>query len=168
MPTNQTQPIPPKITPPTLPGATTATATTTAATANGTTAKTGATGAAAKNDTYDIPEAVKQKYPDIIELVLSTKSMNEKEKQYWFHILPAMKDQQVEKLRKILINEKQKLAEIDKKYSQKLQTAQEARVSEWKGEAFKEKLVSIKQAEKTAEDQEKQKEEELLNQLNSL
>jgi len=151
-------------TPPTIIPAATATATST----DNTSPASGSAATQQDSSNYDIPDGVKEKHPDLIELILATKSMNEKEKQYWFHILPVMKEQQVEKLRKILINEKQKLAEIDKKYSQKLSTAQADKVSDWKGEDFKEKLVTIKEAELTAEEQEKAHEEELLNQMDSL
>lgn len=143
------------ITPPPLPGATSTTSATSTTTG-------------ARTEGFDIPASIKEKQPELIELILGTKSMNDKEKQYWFHILPVMKEDQVEKLKKILINEKQKLAEIDKKYSQKFAGAQAAQESNWKGEVFKEKLVTIKKAESDAEIAEKTQEDALLNQLNSV
>ena len=47
---------------------------------------------------FDIPETVKQQYPDLIPLILQTESMTDDERQYWFQILPIMTDEQVKKL----------------------------------------------------------------------
>ena len=120
----------------------------------------------AKN--FDIPRYVSKNFPDVIDLVLDTKSMDDKERQYWFHILPIMNEQQVNKLRTILTNEKQKLADIDKKYANKMDEEQSKKISYWEGQKLQERFSKIKQEEKAYETLEQQQEAQLLNKLSNL
>lgn len=113
---------------------------------------------------FDIPAAVKEKYPDLIDLIIETKSMDDKERQYWFHILPVMNVQQVEKLKTILLNEKSKLAEIDQKYSQPLGP----QVVAMKDNEIRDKMASVQKEETEHKKQEADKEAELLKQLENL
>jgi len=117
---------------------------------------------------FDIPKAVKVKYKDLALMVLATKSMDDKEKQYWFHILPIMSKKQVEKLEKILTTEKKKLESINSEFSQKLKNNQEEKIAKWKGEEAKKRSQELRAKEKTAEEQEKEAEEALLSQLNDI
>ena len=69
---------------------------------------------------FTIPPEFLDQMPDLIELVLRSRSMDKaEEKQSWFNLLPLMNDEQIAKLRDILVREKQKLEEIEKKYEQK-------------------------------------------------
>lgn len=68
-----------------------------------------------------IPDDIRQKHPELIELILGSESMNDEERQYWINILPIMTPDQVENLRGILVNEREQLAAIDKKYSKEIQ-----------------------------------------------
>lgn len=53
-----------------------------------------------QNDSgYVIPESVIQNYPDLVELIKQTESMNLEEKNYWFKIIPLMSDEQIANLR---------------------------------------------------------------------
>jgi hypothetical protein len=138
---------------------------------NQTDASQNSTGGASTSDNsvyarFDIPAAVKEKYPDLIDLIIETKSMDDKERQYWFHILPVMNEQQVEKLRTILLNEKNKLAEIDKKYSQPL--GQPAPIVEMKDNEIRDKMISVQEKEAEHQKHEADKEAELLKQLENL
>jgi hypothetical protein len=70
--------------------------------------------------TFAIPEDFIQRMPDLIQLILESKSLDKnEEKQSWFNLLPLMNNDQIEKLRDILTREKQKLAEIEQKYAAK-------------------------------------------------
>jgi membrane-bound lytic murein transglycosylase B len=70
--------------------------------------------------TFAIPEDFIQRMPDLIQLILESKSLDKnEEKQSWFNLLPLMNNDQIEKLRDILTREKQKLAEIEQKYAVK-------------------------------------------------
>jgi len=35
---------------------------------------------------FEIPETVKQQFPDLVPLIIQTESMNDDERQYWFQI----------------------------------------------------------------------------------
>lgn len=117
---------------------------------------------------FDIPQAVKEKYPDLIPLIIQTESMNDDERRYWFSILPIMSADQVEKLREILLNEKQQLQKLDEEYAKELKRINEKQLAEWKGYEMKEKWGKIRQAEQTAEEKEKTEEEEVLKKLQEL
>lgn len=123
-----------------------------------------------QNQEFDIPEVVKEKYPDLMALILETKSMDKKERQYWFHILPVMNENQVTKLRTILENEKKKLAAIDTKYANKMPApgAAKAPVVPIADGEIKNKMETIRASESEHEKSEAQKEEELLKQLENL
>ena len=71
---------------------------------------------------YTIPDEFLEDAPDLIELILRSRSIDtEQEKQNWFNLLPLMNATQLEKLRAILIKEKTKLQEIEEKYEGKKQ-----------------------------------------------
>lgn len=135
---------------------------------NKTTTGTGGSADPANSTAYDIPTAVLEQHKDLVDLIKQTKSMNDKERQYWFHILPAMNEKQVEKLRAILINEKDKLAQIDDKYGKKLKDIQQQRSAEWESGQYKEKLSLIRNQEDSAEADEQAQEEALLKELDNL
>jgi hypothetical protein len=66
--------------------------------------------------TLVIPTAAKQTYPDIVELILHSESMNDEERQYWFDLLMDMNEDQITPLRGILTTERDELATIDAKF----------------------------------------------------
>lgn len=68
-----------------------------------------------------IPDDIRQKHPEIIELIIHSESMNDEERQYWINILPIMTPDQIENLNGILKNEKEQLAAIDQKYSKQIE-----------------------------------------------
>jgi len=117
---------------------------------------------------FDIPKFVVEKYPDLIDLIIDTKSMDDKERQYWFHILPIMSDAQVNKLVNILTTEKKKLAEIDRQYSSKLNDIQKKRISFWEEQSYKDRMKKLRTNEKSAEQVEAEKEAELLKELEGM
>lgn len=117
---------------------------------------------------FDIPKFVQKKYAGLINLIMETKSMDDKERQYWFHILPIMSEKQVEKLRAILNKEKSKLSTIDSNYNNKMKALQEEKVNRWEQGEIKEKFADIKKKEQTYEEQEKAAEEELLKKLEDI
>ena len=53
-------------------------------------------------------------------LVEGTESMEEDEKGYWFDIIPSMGRSQIEKLIRILVEEKRKLKALERKYHRKI------------------------------------------------
>lgn len=117
---------------------------------------------------FDIPDAVRTQYPELIPLILQTESMNDDERQYWFQILPIMTEEQVGKLREILGNEKKQLEALDKEYNQELKQINEKHVAEWKEFETKEKREKLKAAEAHEAHASTQEQDALLNTLQNL
>lgn len=122
----------------------------------------------AATSNVQIPEEIRAKYPDLIELVLRSESMNDEERQYWVNILPIMTPEQVENLQEILVTEKSQLEEIDKKYASKIQAASaKADVEEMEEEREK-RRAEREEKQQVAEQEEEQEEEDLLKQIEGL
>ena len=75
-----------------------------------------------------ISEDLKQKFPELIDLILASESMNDEERQYWVNILPVMTPEQIQNLKDILTNEKQQLAAIDRKYAKEIERIGESQL----------------------------------------
>lgn len=122
----------------------------------------------AKPEKYAIPKMVKEKYADLVELIKTTESMDDQEREYWFQIMPIMTADQIEKFRNILITEKTQLQDLDKEYEDELNRLNEKHLLEWKEFESKEKSKAIKEAESANEVSEKQLEEDLLAKLSDV
>ena len=71
---------------------------------------------------YSISEHYLSEYPEIIFLVMTSKSLaDQKDKQSWFNLMPIMNDEQMDKLYDILTRERLKINSIEKKYERKKQ-----------------------------------------------
>ena len=64
-----------------------------------------------------IPPEVAEKFPELVELIKGSKSMNTEERQYWVDVLPIMSEDQIKNLYGILDNEKKQLAEAAQTYA---------------------------------------------------
>lgn len=119
-----------------------------------------------KAATFQIAENLLDTVPDIIELILRSRSMDkDSDKQSWFNLLPLMNQEQTDKLKDILVREKQKLAEIEKKYEDKKTNIKEKFVQKFEEGQYVQKMQSIK-AEEAAHDQKEDAEADaLLQQL---
>lgn len=126
------------------------------------------TNLAAEMKKFDIPQFVKDHYPDLIPLVIETESMNDDERQYWFSILPIMTDEQVVKLREILLNEREQLRKLDEDYTKELKKINDEQIIRLHEAETKAKWGKMKEAETTHEATEKAEEEQLLKKLQEL
>jgi hypothetical protein len=117
---------------------------------------------------FAVPDMVKQKFPDLIQLIKDTESMNDEERDYWFQILPIMTEEQISKFRDILLNEKNQLSKLDKEYEGELTKLNEKHMIEWKEFETKEKRKALTQAEQASNNQEQSTEEDLLKRLSSV
>lgn len=133
-----------------------------------TTQQSGTANKTAADQKFSVPDLVKQKFPDLIQLIEDTESMNSEERDYWFQILPIMTEEQIKKFRDILLNEKMQLEKLDKEYEEKLDALNEKHMIEWREFESKEKRKELAGAETKAEEEEKAKEEELLSRLAEL
>jgi len=131
-----------------------------------------AAGAGAGDDSaapkIEVPPLVKEKFPDLMQLIEDTESMNKEERDYWYQILPIMTEDQIAKFREILLNEKQQLARLDKEYEEELTRLNEKHMIEWKEFETKEKRKALKGAEQKSEAQEQADEQALLDRLSKI
>ena len=116
----------------------------------------------------NIPEDVMQKFPEIINLIKSSQSMNNEERQYWIDVLPIMTDDQMENLQNILDNEKKQIEEAEHEYQEDVQKEAghfNIRFNEIK---YKEKKKIRLEAEKRQELEEQKNEAALLAELENI
>jgi|GEM_PF-445116 len=81
---------------------------------------------------FSIAENIKTQYPELVQLILITESMDDTERQYWFDILPSMNETQVSRLFNILETERVKLAELEVKYQQEIMALNQKHLDEMK------------------------------------
>jgi len=119
-----------------------------------------------KAEKFTIPDEFLTSMPDIIILVLNSKSMdNPEEKQSWFSLLPMMNKDQMDKLRDILTREKQKLAEIEQKYEQKKDELTTKYTQKREDVIYAKKMEAIKQQEAQHEAIDDKQADDLLAQI---
>jgi hypothetical protein len=115
---------------------------------------------------YSIEDHFLEKMPELITLVLRSKSMDTKdEKQSWFSLMPMMTDDQIAKLNDILTREKQKLEEIEAKYAKKKDDIINKYTQKWDEAGYQNKIIQLKNQESIHEEQEDKEADALLQQL---
>lgn len=113
---------------------------------------------------YQIPEDFLESSADLIEMVLRSKAIDKPEdKQSWFTLLPIMNDEQMAKLRDILVREKQKVAEIENKYEDEKVEVKKKYLSKRQQISTLQKTNEIKTKEAEAKAQEDAAAEALLS-----
>ncbi len=108
------------------------------------------------------------KHGELVDFILASESMNDDERRYWIDILPVMSDEQITKLRDILVRERDQLAAIDAKYSQDMTNVADAQAIRQTGEERKQRQDERSSAEAQAEATEEQVAEGLLDQMKNL
>ncbi len=115
---------------------------------------------------YQIPSEFLEEMPDLIELVLRSKSMDKsEEKQSRFNLMPMMNDEQIQKLRDILDREKKKLAEIEQKYEQKKLEIKKKYLLRRQNMWYVKKINDIKKKEESTRESEMEEADALLDGL---
>ena len=115
---------------------------------------------------FSIPDKFLEEKPEIITMILQSKSMDtDEEKQSWFNLLPIMNQEQYQKLVDILTRERQKLNEIEKKYEEKKQDIKSKYDNNVDFVAYQNKVNEIKQKEIETDKTEDKEAEDLLNQI---
>ena len=115
---------------------------------------------------FSIPDQFLQTMPDLVGLILTSKSMDtQEEKQSWFTLFPMMSQEQIDKLRDILTREQQKLQEIEQKYAKKQDYAYQKTITTRDATSEQRKIVQLKEQEANVHAQEAQEADNLLNQI---
>lgn len=118
--------------------------------------------------TVQVPEEIKQKFPELLELIFGSESMNDEERQYWINILPIMTPDQIENLKGILVNEKEQLAAIDAKYTEEVSLIGAVQMAQRQEKERRAKRKEMEEKERKDSAAETEEEEALLKQIENL
>lgn len=116
--------------------------------------------------TFTLLDEIQVKYPDLIDLIVGSESIDNNEKQYWFDILPSMTDEQVDRLFNILMTERRQLEELNLKYQEEIKTLNEKHLIEWQSLQSQKAREKIEKEEKN--DTSKNDATDAINMLNTL
>lgn len=115
---------------------------------------------------FDLPEEFLETDSDLIVLILKSKALeSDEDKQNWLNLLPVMTEEQIYKLKEILIKEKEKLDEIEEKYSEKKRNIRQKYLLRWQKLGYVEKVKELKEKEEQLKSKDDQEAEDLLNSL---
>lgn len=134
----------------------------------GSTPTPGSQGTAGSSDELVVPPAVQEKYPDLVEMIKKTESMSLEERKYWFQILPIMTPEQIERLKAILAEEANKLAQLDQAYKEELNHLNEKHETEWNTFEIEKMRKEREEQEAVAEKAEEAQEAEILDELEEI
>jgi len=116
--------------------------------------------------TFDIPEEFLEIDAELIILILQSKALEtDEDKQNWFNLLPLMTEEQIYKFKDILIKERTKLNEIEKKYAEKRKQIRQKYLLRWQKAWYIDKVKKLKAQEEQVKDQDEQEAEKLLENL---
>jgi hypothetical protein len=99
--------------------------------------------------TFSILDEIQAKFPELVDLVLWSESIDNNEKQYWFDILPSMTDDQIDRLFNILLTERRQLEELNIKYQEEIKTLNEKHLIQWQALQSQKAKEKLEEAEKS-------------------
>lgn len=115
-----------------------------------------------------VPADVRAKHGEIVDLILASESMNDDERRYWIDILPVMTPDQIDKLRGILVREREQLAAIDAKYASDMTQLSDAQALRQRANERVQRSHERSATEEAAKAAELEAAENLLNQASDL
>lgn len=115
--------------------------------------------------TLSIPDDVLAQFPELIDLIKGSESMNDEERQYWVNILPIMTPDQLSSLKDILVNEKTQLKTLDEKYAKDMKNVNEQDLLKAIEEQRKQKRSERSNKENTFEQKDAAEEESILREI---
>lgn len=122
-----------------------------------------------KNDkVFQVSDELQAKYPELIQLIIATESMDDDERQYWFDIMPSMTDAQIDRLFDILETERKKLQELEIKYQKEIKSLNEKHLIEWQELQVKEWKAKVAAAKAEDANTKEEDPDEILAMLNNL
>jgi len=120
------------------------------------------------DSTLTVPDEVANQFPDLVELIKGSSSMDDEERQYWVDVLPIMSEDQIKNLRDILDNEKTQIEEANNAYAQSMSQNVKKTSLTFDEAIYKEKKQARIEAEHLYEQEERMKEEATLKELENL
>lgn len=113
-----------------------------------------------------VDQTILEKYPDLIQMLFASESLDFDEKKYWMELFPVMSEEHVTKLREILENERKEMAKLDEEYAQGKKLFADATPIDRTAEI--EEARKRREEEEAHQRKELSEEEELLSQLHNL
>ena len=113
-----------------------------------------------------ITKEVAEAYPDILQMLFVTPSLNFEEKKYWIQLLPLMSAEHVERLRTILVTEREKMAAIEQQFAEKAEVF--VNTVKLSREEIVERREQLRSKEVSSQQEEDSEENALLGQLETL
>lgn len=123
------------------------------------------TGGSAGATQLVVPEDLRKQFPDLIDLVLHSESMNDEERQYWINILPIMTKDQLQNLRDILTTERAQLAAIDAQYAKAIEVLGKEEFLKQATEERQQRSTRRSEAETSSKQEAEEKAEEILKHI---
>jgi hypothetical protein len=117
------------------------------------------------NISYNVSDEATAKYPELVQLILHTESMDRVDKQYWLDILPSMTESHVNRLHDILETERRKLLELESRYQQEMQNLNERHMVEWHQFQYQKNKKRLETAQAQSEQEDKQSADDILTTL---
>ena len=118
--------------------------------------------------TLIVPEETAKQYPDLVNLIKASHSMDNEERQYWVDVLPIMSEDQIGNLESILDNEKQQINQADDAYAKGMgEVTKNVKVT-FDETIYREKKNARVEAERMHEEEESLHEESILKELEGL
>lgn len=110
-----------------------------------------------------IPQELRKKYPELVELIVESETLDHEDREYWITLLPLMSDEHITRLTEILQNEKDQLLAIEEKYQKK----KESSIKET-GQKQKSQRAERKSAEQPERKRSEEAVEDILEQIDEL
>ncbi len=120
------------------------------------------------NSKLNIPLDVHGQFPELIQQIIKSESMNDEERQYWIDVLPVMTDDQIANLKGILDNEKKEIEKADQRLQEDIETESKRAIIKFDALKYKEKQQMRMEAEHRFETKEKGHEENLLKEIEKM
>jgi hypothetical protein len=118
--------------------------------------------------TLNVSEEVQKKFPDLVELIKGSQSMNQEERQYWVDVLLIMSEDQIQNLRNILDNEKKQIEAANQSLQKGIMEDESKLKIHFDEIKYKEKERILREAEEKSETEEKKNEAELLQEIGKM
>lgn len=118
------------------------------------------------NFTFTVLDEIQVKFPELVDLITRSESIDETQKQYWLDILPSMTNDQIDRLFNILMTERIEIEKLDLQFQQDVKALNEKHLIEWQALQTQKAREKIAEAEKN--DTSKKEAEDVLGMLDSL
>lgn len=116
----------------------------------------------------NIPLDVQEQFPELIQKIVKSESMNHEERQYWIDVLPIMTDDQITNLKSILDNEKKEIEKADQRLKEDFEAESKRVIIKFDALKYKEKQQMRMEAEHRFETEEKEHEKNILEEIESM